>query len=159
MKYDDETMVLDNKDLLKDNKSDTEILEDALVRETSYDEFERKYLKMQKSDTFVGKVRALMFKNDFDTRKMLSITGMSKSYYYQLLNGERSPSRDSVIIIAIALNCDIDGCNELLKLSEKQSLYAKNKRDSLIIFAIANNYSVGETNKFLAEHEEQILWK
>ncbi len=158
-KFNDDTLVLnaDNKKDYKYHKSETELLEDALVKEKTYAEFDEKYAAKIKKQNFASELRKMMAWNDYDTGQMLRKTGISKSYFYQILNDERVPSRDNIINIAIALNCDLDEVNLLLKISEKQELYAKNKRDSVIIYSIAHQYSLAETNKLLIENEEQLL--
>ncbi len=158
-KYSDDTLVLNENDRnsYKYKKSETELLEDALVREKSYAKFDEKYSAKIKTKNFASELRKLMAWHDYDVSQMLKKTGISKSYFYQILNNERSPSRDGVINIAISLNCDLEETNFLLKISEKQELYAKNKRDSVIIYSIAHQYSLAETNKLLIENEEQLL--
>ncbi len=157
MNYDD-TLILDNKDkLLENSKSETEILEDALVNEQDYSSFERKYSSNMKKNRFVQHLRILMIERDFDVIKLYKNAGLSRSYCYQLLNGERQPSRDAIISIALTLSSDLDELNELLKVAEKQTLYAKNKRDSVIIFSVVNKFSLKETNNLLAEYQHQLL--
>ncbi len=158
-KYSDDTLVLNenDKDRYKYTKSETEFLEDALVREKSYASFDEKYATKIKVKNFASELRKMMNWHDYDVGQMIRKTGISKSYFYQILNNERSPSRDAVINIAISLNCDLSETNFLLKVSEKQELYAKSKRDSVIIYSIAHEYSLAETNELLSENEEQLL--
>lgn len=157
--YDDDTQVLDQdyKRRLLSNKSETEMLELALVNEQSYENFSRKYAKSIHKRSFVTVLRKLMVERNLEVSRLMRRTGFSKSYVYQLLNGERNPSRDTVISIAIALSCSLEETNELLKVSEKQELYAKNKRDSILIYSISHSYSVEETNRLLEKNEMQLM--
>ncbi len=157
MKNEDKTIVLSGEEDFTNNKSETEILEEALVREVSYNNFEKKYLNNIKKDSYVSLLRNMMYERDIDTNKIVKLTGIGRSYYYQVLNGDRIPSRDYVILIGVALSCSLEEVNLFLKIAEKHTLYVKDKRDSLIIFAISNKYSIKELNKLLEEHEEQIL--
>ncbi len=158
MSYNDETQVLgDDSKFEKYSRSETEVLEDALAREESYDHFEKKYKEHFNDEIFVGELRQVLINKNVEVSKLIRESGISKSYLYQILNGERSPSRDAIINIAIVLKCDLDEINRFLKISEKQRLYAKNKRDSVIIYAITHHYSLKETNDLLKEQEEQLL--
>ncbi len=158
MMYNDDTIVLDKDEINKNSsKSETELLEDALIREAEYDDFEKKYAGQIKEGLFLTELRKLMVINDFDVSKIYIESGLSRSYIYQLLNGDRIPSRDAIINLAIVFACDLNETNRLLKICEKQSLYAKNKRDSVIIYSISHSYTLEETNKLLKEKEQQLL--
>ncbi len=158
MLYNDDTIVL-NKDELNTNspKSETELLENALIRETEYDDFEKKYAGQIKEDLFLTELRKMMVINDFDVNRINMESGLSQSYIYQLLNGTRIPSRDAIINLSIVFGCDLNETNRLLKICEKQALYAKNKRDSVVIYSISHSYTLDETNKLLKEKEQQLL--
>ena len=77
--------------------------------------------------------------------------GFSESYSYQLLNGTRNPSRDTVLKIAFGLNADLMDANILLQLSGHNLLYVRDKRDALIYYAFLNNMTITDLNQLLIE--------
>lgn len=77
---------------------------------------------------------------------LIQDANLSKSYFYQILNGEKNPSRDTIIKLSLALKLNLDETNTVLKIGKSSALYAKNQRDSIIIFAINKGYSVMDTD-------------
>lgn len=77
--------------------------------------------------------------------------GFSESYSYQLLNGTRNPSRDTVLKIALGLNADLQNANNLLQHSGHNLLYVRDKRDALIYYAFLNSMTITDLNQLLIE--------
>lgn len=83
---------------------------------------------------------------------LIKNTQLSKSYVYKLMAGERAISKDRLLQIAFALQCNIDECNQLLKSAGLQSLYAKNERDCVIIHGIIQHLDIFQMDNLLEEH-------
>ena len=65
--------------------------------------------------------------------EMISRSGISKNYVYNIINGvTKSPGRDKIIAICIAAGMNLEELNRGLKISGNNSLYPKNKRDIFI---------------------------
>ena len=75
--------------------------------------------------------------------------GIERTYGHQLFNGTRKPSRDKVIQLAFGLGLDTDAAQELLRIAQKSSLYAKLKRDAAILYCIKNKKDFLETQSVL----------
>ncbi|MCI9438594.1 MAG: helix-turn-helix domain-containing protein [Lachnospiraceae bacterium] len=82
---------------------------------------------------------------------------LSKAYVYQIFSGERTPSRDKLIAIAFGLRLSEKETQDLLKISGKQELYAREERDAIILFSIQRNQSIFEVNDLLFEHAFNTL--
>ncbi len=82
---------------------------------------------------------------------------LSKAYVYQIFSGERTPSRDKLIAIAFGLQLSEKETQDLLKISGKQELYAREERDAIILFSIQRNQSIFEVNDLLFEHAFNTL--
>lgn len=82
---------------------------------------------------------------------------LSRSFTYQIFSGDRVPSRNIIIRIAVALGASLDQTQRLLKLADRGALYPKNKRDSAIIYAILNNYSLYEADELLVSLGQESL--
>lgn len=153
-----DTIILDENGLPSYSYgADTELLEDALMRDADYALFTSKYKDDIGLSSFVSSLRKLLTAKEMDLSQIPLKTGMNRSYFYQIANGTRSPSRDKIIIIGFALRASFDELNTLLRSAERQTLYARNKRDSVIIYALNHRYSLEDCNKLLEANSHQIL--
>lgn len=78
-------------------------------------------------------------------------SGITKSLFYAIVNGTRSPRKAHIIKMGLAMDLSIDAMNELLKLAKLKELYAKNKEDAIIIFGIKNKLQVAQIEELLID--------
>lgn len=102
------------------------------------------------------------WKNAVDTSSktksdIINKADMSYCYFYDVINGRKIPSKDKIIRIVLAMNLNLDDCQEALRISGKSALYPRIKRDSILIYAINKGYSIYQTNDLLLEHGEEML--
>ncbi|MGN1317323.1 MAG: hypothetical protein ACI4VW_09740 [Acutalibacteraceae bacterium] len=139
------------------NKKTEDLLNLLKIENNSYDA----YLN-ENQDTFLD--------NDISHfwKKIIASCGMKKtdiinkadigySFFYDILKGNKHPSRDTLIKLLIVLSCDLDVFQEALRLYEWAALYPKIKRDSIIIYAINHNYSLYQTEELLQNNNEKVL--
>ncbi len=91
----------------------------------------------------------LMEKHGVTKTELIERANLERGYAYQILRGERAPSRDRLLQIAIGLCATLDETQRLLKLGGKGELYPRVRRDAAIIFCIGKGYSVMDTQLFL----------
>lgn len=103
-------------------------------------------------------MNVLPFHKYLDTlisEKNISITELgtkvllSRSFTYQVFSGDRVPSRDIILRIALALNILLDETQRLLKLADRGALYPKIKRDAVIIYCISHKSGLYKTDEML----------
>lgn len=82
---------------------------------------------------------------------------LDRNYAYQILQGTKTPGRDKVIQLAVAMSLSVEECNRLLILSRNSPLYAKDQHDAIILFALSKHYTVMEINDMLDEYELPVL--
>ena len=82
---------------------------------------------------------------------------IEKSYYYQIMKGNRVPSRNKVLRLCIGAGLSTEETSHALILNENAPLYLKRKRDKILSYAIENGLTVTETNILLDEHGEITL--
>lgn len=82
---------------------------------------------------------------------------LSQSYLYQVAAGKRCLGRDAAIIIALAINLNLQQSQEFLKISKNAPLYPKVKRDALIICCIECSKTLEQTNEILLDNFEKGL--
>ena len=72
-------------------------------------------------------------------------------------SGERTPSRDKVIALCLAMGLTPEEAHSLLCHTGFSDIYPKNRRDSVLIFALERKLTVLETNELLYELGEELL--
>ena len=89
--------------------------------------------------------------------QVITDSNIQKNYGYQIFDGSKTPSRDKVIALALAMQLNLDEANRLLHLSNNGILYPKIKRDSIIIFGLENNQKIIDLNITLDDFGEAPL--
>ena len=113
--------------------------------------------KAFRSISFVEYYNALIESRRLSKNKVIKISGISRTYAYQLLNGLRQPGRDNAIVLCIAGGFDLDETNRCLTLLKTGILYAKDPRDAIIIYSITNKMSLEDTNALLYRKKLEAL--
>lgn len=83
--------------------------------------------------------------------------GLNETFGYQIFKGQRNPSRDKVLQIALAMNLDLRETNRLLRIAGVSDLYCKNRRDAIVIFCIDKGYTLLKTDEELYRFGEETL--
>lgn len=82
---------------------------------------------------------------------------IQRNYGYQILNGQKQPSRDKVIALCLALSLSLNETQRALTISQNGLLYPRIRRDSVLIFSVNKNLSVSQSNELLYETGEKGL--
>ena len=121
----------------------TEDLQSELTQAQSYDEFYNK-------NTL--DLKGLTNKADF-----IKKTNLERTYVYHILNGNKNPGRDKLIILALAAQANITETQNLLKYAGERPLYVRDRRDGLIFYAIEHGKGLDAVNILLDENNLEIL--
>ena len=84
-------------------------------------------------------------------------SGISEPYMYNLIKGEKRPTRDTVIKLSFGLKLTLESTERLLKLAGYGGFYVKHKRDSILKFAVENNLSLLEADELLVKYALSII--
>lgn len=100
--------------------------------------------------------------NELATIKNLKISTIAKNsgageYTYKIFSGERKPSRDILISIALGMGLSLEETQLLLRISKFAILDSRDKRDSVIIYSVAHNLSVHQTDEILYDKKLTTL--
>lgn len=76
---------------------------------------------------------------------------LQRTYGYQIFSGHRTPGKDKIVQLALAMQLDLEQTDRLLKLAQAGSLYPRIARDSVLIWALMHHQSVLKTNLLLDE--------
>lgn len=133
------------------NKQTTNLLMEGLIKEKNFSRFLESNKEHFINLTVRDYMNYIIHDKNLDPIEIIRKSNIERSYFYQIANGRRVPSRDKMIQLAIGMKLDIDETQKLLKIGNKTSLYPKVKRDAAIIFCIKNNFDLIKTQEFLDE--------
>lgn len=89
--------------------------------------------------------------------EVVRAAGLNDTFGYQIFVGQRNPSRNKVLQIALAMRCTLRETNRMLQAAGSNELYCKNRRDAIIIFAIDKGYSLQKTDDELYRFGEETI--
>lgn len=102
-------------------------------------------------------LNALLNEKQISASQMIKLSGLDRTYAYQILSGTKKPSRDKVLAICFALKLTFEETQNLLKATGYPILYARIKKDSILIFALQHNSALADANEMLYDFSFQIL--
>ena len=141
----------------ENNNTTQELLKQLSNKETDFAEFvsraENSFIKKDLNDTW----QKLIEKSKLSKSDIINKSNIGYTYFYDILRGEKCPSRDKIVRLILAMQLELDDCQTVLELYNWAPLYAKDKRDSAMIYAINNNLSVWSLDELLAENELEML--
>ncbi|MCL2216867.1 MAG: hypothetical protein FWB91_07575 [Defluviitaleaceae bacterium] len=82
---------------------------------------------------------------------------ISEPYLYNLLRGEKRPTRNSVIKLAFGLGLTLETTERLLMLAGHSSFYVRHKRDALLKHALQNNMTICEADNLLVGYGFSVM--
>lgn len=99
---------------------------------------------------------------------LIAKTGMTKSdiinksdfgyvYFYDVINGKKTPSRDKIIRLMLAAHLSLDDCQRALNFCGRSQLYPRVKRDSILIYGLSHNLSIYDVSDLLTLQGEADL--
>ncbi|NCE64401.1 XRE family transcriptional regulator [Pseudoflavonifractor sp. 524-17] len=83
---------------------------------------------------------------------------MSEVYVRQIFSGRRTPSRDRLLCLCIAMEISIEETQRTLKRASYAPLYPKVKRDAIIEHGIVHGMTLDEINSKLYDEDEKSLF-
>lgn len=133
----------------------------TISRRLSMDEIKRRFKDRKENIEYIAFNKYLRKK--IDEKELLGIdilkkSNMNKNTYYAILRGERKPSRNKVIQLAIGMSFTIDEVNSLLWRAGFSNLdNLSNNRDAIILICIENGHSIDDIDELLFEFDEELL--
>lgn len=112
---------------------------------------------MTSSVTFPEYLNELMHARGVTASKLISAAQIQRNYGYQILDGRRSPSRDKVISLCLALKLELPETQRALTAHKKRTALFQKQTDSILILHFGKKLSVIVTNVLLEEMNEPVL--
>ena len=135
--------------------STTELL-NQLTKADDVKQFIDKYKSEFLALTCTEFLNELLVKNDLSLSAVVKRSGQS-DYVYKVFRGERKPSRDIMISIAVGMCLTLNEAQLLLRIAKLAALDPRDKRDSVIIYGINERLDAAEINDLLYELNEATL--
>ena len=99
----------------------------------------------------------LLYERGLTVQDVIVGCDLSRSYAYQLLNGNRFPTRGFLLKFAFMLKLPEAEAQRLLKIAGRQPLYARNRRDAAILYGLSHGMTAEETERLLRSLGEEGL--
>lgn len=140
------------------SKNTTELLHELEEAKTTkaFQDFLKNNDSEMNRDRFGDIVLQLCAKYEMTASSLQLQIAISKSQFYNLLNGTRNPSKESVFKIAFGLYITQNELNELLQAAGYQALDPKKREDAIIIFGLENKKEVAKIEELLGVYHSKI---
>ncbi len=125
------------------------MLSEELATAQSYEDFYNKNIQSFKEKSYVNIWKEVLNGLNIKKTDVIAKADMGYTYFYDILRGEKHPSRDTLVKLCLAIGLDIEACQKILYTYDWAYLYPHIKRDSVFMFAIEKKLTVEETNELL----------
>ena len=137
----------------------TEELTNDIKESKSIDLFIESNLQEFDSKLFVKTLQSFLQVMNISKQELIRRSCLNASFVYDIFNSKKTPSRDTVIKLSLALGLTLQESNRLLQLAGYSNLYPRIEREAIIIFCIHNRKGLGYTNDLLDEMQEELLFQ
>ena len=135
----------------------TKDLTDEVRKASNFDRVLERCKSEFVEEDFTRYLNALIKAHKISKADLILRANIEKGYAYQIFRGERAPSRDILLKIAIGLTATIEETKLLLQFGGKSELYPRVRRDAAILFCLEKGYSIIDTQLFLSERDLPLL--
>ena len=89
---------------------------------------------------------------------LLQKSGLNRTTFYHIMNGNRQPGRDHIIALCLAAGLTVAETQRALEVTEHGILYSRNRRDAILIFCMNRGItSHMDVNELLDQFGEPLL--
>lgn len=99
-------------------------------------------------------INNLLHEHGLTVKDIIVGCNLSRSYVYQLLNGNRTPTRGFLLKLAFLLKLPEAEAQRLLKIAGRHPLYVRNRRDAAILYGLSHGMTADETESLLLSLDE-----
>ena len=135
----------------------TKDLTDEVRKASNFDRVLERCKSEFVEEDFTRYLETLMEAHSISKTNLIIRANIEKGYAYQIFRGERAPSREVLLKIAIGLSATLEETKMLLQNGGKSELYPRVKRDAAILFCLEKGYSIIDTQIFLSDRNLPLL--
>lgn len=143
----------------------TQELLDELLNTSNIDSFLReqaardaKDVKDAAAKSLPDYLQKLLDEKHLKRTQVVRMANLNETFGYQIFMGQRNPSRNKVLQIALAMALSLTETNRALTYAGVSGLYCKNRRDAIIIWCIDHGFSLVKTNEELYRLGEETIY-
>ena len=104
-------------------------------------------------------LNGLLNEKKLSQKAVYTSANLSKSYFFELLKGDKHPSRESTICLCFGFSLNLAEANLFLKNAGYNELYLRNIREMIIAKCLTKRVSLIDTNIILESKGYTILGK
>jgi len=133
-----------------DEKTTHDLME-VLKNTDSLNDYLEEIKDYENPGSFISYFNSLEKVKEKKKSEIIKNSGLDRNYAYQILSGEKNPSRDKVIALCFGAELSVKESQRALQYAGENVLYPKDKRDAVIIFALNSNLSLLDTQTLLLD--------
>lgn len=103
-------------------------------------------------------MNGLLQQRELRVKDVIFRCNLERSYGYQIFNGARRPTRDTLMILALILGLDAQETRRMFELAGRAPLYARCRRDAAVLFGLSHQMSESDVHELLLELGEEGLF-
>lgn len=106
---------------------------------------------------FTQYLAGIMAQKNLSIKELSDRSGISYSYVYHIVKGDKTPGRLKMLAIAFGLGATLDETQQMLRQARLSLLYPRDRWDAVIITALQQRLSVMEANELLEKLGETVF--
>lgn len=135
---------------------DTDTLYNEIQNASSIDEFLAENAEHLSDFSFTEYLHLLLAEKGL-TIAEVQRRGSMTNYVYELFNGRKTPSRNSVLQLCYGFALNTDEAQKLLRVAKTGALYARDRRDSVLLFGLKEGLNGSEINDLLDKNKLECI--
>ena len=138
-------------------KVSTDTLAKRVMRTKKLEQFIRDNEAFMENISLPEYLERLMNERGLSAAEVIRRSQIERSYGYQIFRGDRRPSRDRLLMLALGLGLNVEETGRLLMIGGKSSLYPRIKRDAVLTYCVKEGLPVYKTQELLADYGLSLL--
>lgn len=125
------------------------MLFEELAASQSYEDFYNKNIHSFEEKDYVNIWKEVLAELNIKKNDIIAKADIGYTYFYDILRGEKHPSRDTLVKLCLAIGLGVEDCQKILYTYDWAYLSPHIKRDSVFMFALVKELTIEETNSIL----------
>lgn len=94
-------------------------------------------------------LQELVLRHNVPIKDVIRRCNLERSYGYQLFNGTRRPTRDTLMVLALELGLSGEETRRLFEIAGRAPLYARRRRDAAVLYGLSHRLPPHEVHELL----------
>jgi len=128
-----------------------------LIASESFEDFFSENIEQMQPQNLRQYLGELCSSRGISPNKLMQDVDIDRNYGHKILSGNRTPTREYVLRMALGLELTIDECRKLLSISGNSQLYPRIPRDAAILYCLHHKFGYLATQEKLHEWGMTVL--